>query len=98
MARVNVMRRTNSMIAALLSGLTFLCSVSYPQEQKGKAQFDRYGDPLPANVINRLGTTRFRHVGRCSLVAFCPDGKRLLSLGRDQGRDRILRCWDASTG
>src|SRR5215831_12233927 len=55
---------------------------------------DRYGDPLPARAIARLGTVRWRHGDGASFVAFLPGGKEVLSVGRDD----FVRFWDADTG
>jgi WD40 repeat protein len=55
---------------------------------------DRYGDPLPAGAIARLGTVRWRHGDGASFVAFLPGGKEVLSVGRDE----FVRFWDAATG
>src|SRR5215831_11722185 len=55
---------------------------------------DRYGDPLPAGAIARLGTVRWRHGDGASFVAFLPGGKEVLSVGRDE----FVRIWDAATG
>lgn len=53
------------------------------------ARVDRYGDPLPAGAVARLGTVRLR--GRYPL--FSPDGKRLATASPFQ-----LRLWDVDTG
>ncbi|HEY7427618.1 MAG TPA: sigma-70 family RNA polymerase sigma factor, partial [Gemmataceae bacterium] len=60
---------------------------------KPERRVDALGDPLPAEVIVRLGTVRFRHAERIALAAFTPDGKRLVSRGDDG-----VRVWDALTG
>jgi WD40 repeat protein len=57
------------------------------------ARLDRYGDPLPAEAISRLGSVRFRHGSFITSLAFTPDGKQLISQGDD-----ALRIWDAATG
>ncbi len=54
---------------------------------------DRFGDPLPAGALVRLGTVRLRHAGLNGL-AVSPDGKTLLSVGGD----RVIRVWDVSGG
>jgi RNA polymerase sigma factor (sigma-70 family) len=54
---------------------------------------DRFGDPLPAEALTRLGTVRFRHAESITSLAFTPDGKRLVSHGGDG-----LRAWDAASG
>ncbi len=65
-----------------------------PAQANEKPQPDRFGDPLPAGAVARLGTTRLRHAGWVDGVAYSPDGMLLASGGRD---DRV-RVWDAKTG
>jgi RNA polymerase sigma factor (sigma-70 family) len=55
---------------------------------------DRWGDPLPAGALARMGTLRFRHGAELSSVAFAHDGKVLASA---DFYHRIC-LWDASTG
>jgi WD40 repeat protein len=66
-----------------------------PEADKQPARTDRYGDPLPAGALVRLGTTRLRHGQpngvRC--LGFFPDGKTLLSADWHG-----VNVWDAATG
>src|SRR5262249_42792909 len=55
---------------------------------------DRYGDPLPAGAVARLGTLRQRTPGWCRVLSLSPDGKTLLSNGW-AGR---VAFWDTATG
>jgi WD40 repeat protein len=59
----------------------------------GPARTDRYGDPLPAGAVARLGTARLCQQGAGSL-AFAPDGKTLAAM--DDFGDLIL--WEVATG
>jgi WD40 repeat protein len=78
---------------------------TWSAEPAGKllAPVDRYGDPLPAGAVARLGTVRLRHENAegVSAVAFSPDGKWLLSVGHANGWGRMpshLRLWEVTTG
>jgi WD40 repeat protein len=53
---------------------------------------DRYGDPLPAGAVARLGTVRWRHPFAFR-VGFSRDGKTLTSVGGGE-----FRVWDAASG
>jgi RNA polymerase sigma factor (sigma-70 family) len=52
------------------------------------------GEPLPAEAVARLGTTRLRHGGIVEQVVLTPDGKSLISSGGASG----VRVWDTTTG
>src|SRR5262249_51104672 len=54
---------------------------------------DRYGDPLPAAAIARLGTLRWRQSSGVGSVALSPDGKRIASVGAWN-----VSVWDTQTG
>jgi RNA polymerase sigma factor (sigma-70 family) len=58
---------------------------------------DRFGDPLPAGTIGRLGSRRFGHSWTSSGILWSPDGKVLASLGRFSSARRLC-LWDAATG
>src|SRR5205085_1419420 len=53
---------------------------------------DRFGDPLPAGALARLGTSRHRAAG--AHVAVTPDGKTVVTVGDDL----VVRSFDAATG
>src|SRR5579859_4230983 len=58
------------------------------------ARVDRFGDPLPAGAIARLGTTRFRHGEYIGSMAISPDSKQIAVAAA--GKNIVV--WDAATG
>jgi RNA polymerase sigma factor (sigma-70 family) len=57
------------------------------------ARLDRYGDPLPAEAISRLGTLRFRTGWFPHFVRFTADGKSLVTQDYHG-----VRTWEVATG
>ena len=56
---------------------------------------DQFGDPLPPDVLARLGTVRLRHAGsQIEFVGFSPDGQMLISASQDG----MARLWEVATG
>jgi endo-1,4-beta-xylanase len=63
-----------------------------PVDQGEKpATRDRFGDPLPAGAIARLGTVRFRN--GMFKPHFLPDGKTILTTNQ-----RAIQFWEAASG
>ncbi len=65
-----------------------------PELAAEKNHVDREGVPLPAEAVARVGSTRLRHAGRVSAVAYAPNGTSIVSLDEDGH----LCFWDATTG
>jgi WD40 repeat protein len=55
---------------------------------------DRFGDPLPAGAMARMGTVRWGHDDIVTFVAFTADGKGVITASRDNA----LRYWNRETG
>jgi RNA polymerase sigma factor (sigma-70 family) len=58
---------------------------------------DRDLGPLPKDAVARIGSTRFRHDGDVSKLAYSRDGKWLASMSIAP-QDATARLWDAATG
>src|ERR1043166_5332622 len=58
-----------------------------------KTPVDRYGDPLPAGAVFRLGTARFQLDRPVAALAVSPDGKRVAAVGGDR-----LAVWQCDGG
>jgi WD40 repeat protein len=57
-------------------------------------RFDRFGDPLPAGAVMRLGSLRLRPDMPPVAAVFTPDGKTLFSIGEEAA----FSAWDPATG
>lgn len=78
----------------MLAILLLLGTLGHAAERPPAAT-DRYGDPLPAGAVARLGTIRFHQDAWDYNLLFMPDGKSLISTG--QGPNRIV-FWETATG
>jgi RNA polymerase sigma factor (sigma-70 family) len=59
-----------------------------------KVKADQAGDArLPGGAVARLGTTQLRHGDGIFFAAYMPDGKALLTAGKE----RTIRLWDLAT-
>jgi WD40 repeat protein len=58
---------------------------------------DSDAGPLPQGVIARIGSTRWRHTGDVTGLAYSPDGKWLASVSTAP-EDATARLWDAASG
>lgn len=75
--------------------LTLLFSrAAVAEEPASPVSKDRFGDPLPAGAVHRLGTVRMRLNGTIMAVAVSPDGK-WVAMG---GQDLKLGVWELATG
>jgi RNA polymerase sigma factor (sigma-70 family) len=84
------------LITALLgTGATLLLrAASSPPVPPPLPQVIEGPGELPRGAIARMGTTRLRHGDAVFFAACTPDGKRLVTAGRD----KTVRLWDLATG
>jgi len=90
--------------AMLVTGATMLLkAASQPSppiqavEQEPETRPDHaavLGERLPSGVLARMGSTQLRHGDVISFAAYMPDGRELVTAGRD----RTVRLWDLATG
>jgi WD40 repeat protein len=89
--------QANQVAAILLLALGFLLGSPLPAhsatETAGPAATDRYGDPLPAGAVARLGPRGHHHGGQVRALDFSADGKSLIGYTFS-----ALLVWDAATG
>jgi WD40 repeat protein len=83
-----------SIPARLWLPISFLLFAVFPAAGDPPARVDCYGDPLPPGAIARFGTVRWRVGQRCTLLAFAPDGKTVISADAVQG----VVVWETATG
>ncbi len=88
-------RRRWLVAACLLVASPSLAIPAEPPTGPAKApRTDRFGDALPDGAVARMGTVRFRQGSGVEFVGFLPDGKTILSFGKDD----TVRWWDAAAG
>jgi WD40 repeat protein len=81
--------------ACLVCSLCLLALAHSPARAAAppRPRLDRYGDPLPAHAVARLGTVRWTHCGDVYSLAFSKDGKTLAS-----GGGRFFCLWRVADG
>ena len=77
------------LLSVLAIELALLAPVTTRAQEGGTPRLDRFGDPLPAGALTRLGTLRFH---RCDCAVYSPDGKTIAIGDRDE-----VNLWDAAT-
>src|SRR5262245_25436360 len=66
-------RSVTALLALLALQADRLFGAVAPPAVPPKSRTDRWGDPLPAGALARLGTVRLRHGGRVNAVVFSRD-------------------------
>jgi WD40 repeat protein len=73
----------------LATELALLAPTAVRAQEGNPPRLDRFGDPLPAGALARLGTLRFH---RAECAAYSPDGRTIATADRDE-----VNLWDAAT-
>ncbi|HEY3227273.1 MAG TPA: hypothetical protein VGK61_09810 [Planctomycetota bacterium] len=81
------------MIRSLPLSLVVILAVLQDPPKAPEPKADLYGDPLPAGVVARFGSLRFRHIEDVNAFAFLPDGKTLMVVDY-----AFIHWWDIATG
>ena len=86
----------NRMVGALLAGRWSLLLLTFQGGilMAGEVTYDSSGDALPSWAVMRLGTSRLRHGGPVSAVAYSHSGSKLASASWDG----TLSIWESATG
>src|SRR5438552_4270388 len=78
--------------------LLLLCLlISFTDQSRGQSPrplVDRFGDPLPASAVVRLGTIRWRTGATCDVSSALADDGRTLFVGNG----KTIRVFDLETG
>jgi RNA polymerase sigma factor (sigma-70 family) len=74
--------------------LTAATPPSPPIQSAQRPALDAPDERLPGGVIARMGTTRLRHGDAVYFAAYTPDGRSLVTAGRDG----TVRLWGLATG
>src|SRR5438094_6220693 len=81
---------------SLRFGLVILVALPFAgtvTAQPGKPRVDRFGDPLPAGALFRIGTTRLQLDRQLQTIAVSPDGKLVAAASDD-----AVGVWEVPTG
>ena len=66
-----------------------ICTAAVCADDPPVKRLDRFGDPLPAGVLARMGTVRLRHGGAAQLIALLPFRHQILAFSH-QGRKSYI--------
>jgi WD40 repeat protein len=86
------------LVTALLGvGATMLLKAATPRppaQASPRPALDAPDRPLPRGAVARMGSTRLRHGDAVYFAAYAPDGKSLVTAGRDG----MVRLWGLGSG